>query len=243
MNLVFSEMVSLDGESIYQLTSPTWFNWLEFGVTLVGFILANFGIWWFWFNYSRGRLRQIVPNRSKFQYTLAKNQQQRELLVILGDISLQLGYGQYGDVGRREQLLPVYTVSYRTFKSKALEKEIVSTEWFTAYWDDYFVEEDVISVDIVYLIQTSLLVHYTSSVSLTVFKKYYSIAFDWQQELAYNEESKYLHRTTLEELLKLLEYVGVSKETGNVLVLIYEAHYESTANHKHVLWQQLMYQS
>ena len=98
-------------------------------------------------------------------------------------------------------------------------------------------------MDIVYLIQTSLLTHYTNSISLTVFKKYYSIAFDWQQELAYNERSKYLHRATLEELLKLLEYAKVSKKTGNILVLIHEAHRYPTANHKHILWQQLMYQS
>lgn len=224
--------VTFPDELVTQLTSSNWLDKLSYLTTLI--IAFGYGIYLF---LRKNTQKVIPPSRDSFQYTLAQNELERQLLIALGDLSFVGGYEVYGSVGRLSQLLLGRDVSYRAYKQSILDSGLMEKEWFTVTWDEYFMESDVITTQILSFIQTSLFAKVTRRTPpLTIVKDYYSICFDWLQELGFNEGSKFLYPETFLELVKFLELLWISDITLNLLEELHRVSKDSTTNHKHILW-------
>lgn len=224
--------VTFPDELVVQLTSPNWLDKLSYVTTLI--IAFGYGVYLF----LRTNTKKIIPpSRDSFQYTLAQNESERQLLITLGDLSFVAGYGVYGSVGRLSQLLLGRDVSYQEYKQSILSLGLVEKKWFALTWDEYFVESDVITTQILYLIQTSLFVKLTRRTPpLTIVKDYYSICFDWLQELGFNEGSKFLYPATFDNLVDFLELILLSSKVTTNLAQLYDMSEHPSSNHKHLLW-------
>ena len=228
-------LVRLDSDSIESITNPTNFDILGLTVTiLIGIGLGRF--WWL----RRQTSRLLPPDVEKFTYTVAGNNvEARTLLQILGTLSVQHGYGTYGSVGRLWQLTPDAELHYDSYRERIITAGVVDREWFTGYWDDYFVDEKVLSTKVLYLIQTTLLATVLPRLPLTVIKDYYSIAFDWLQELDFNENSKFLYLETFEELKVFLRKANVNRRKLISAQDLFRVSKSPSDNHKHLIWNKI----
>ena len=148
----------------------------------------------------------------------------------------------YGEVGSREQLFALKNVSYREYKAELIQAQVVSTEWFATYWDEYFLEGDVMSTDILYLIQTSLLAQTRYLLFLTVIQKYYIIAFDWVQETNLNEGSQYIYPSDFDRLIQLLECIQIPVTKIELIRRLHSASKSTTDNHRKLFWNIIRFQ-
>ena len=224
--------VQLDTSTIEELTAPTWFDYLLLTITV---ILAITSLTWVVTQAAAVR-RKYLLSAQNLQVTLGTTTDEKTLLRRLGTVSLRSGYGQNGAVGRLTQLVPNRDVAYEDYKSRVVAAKVAEVGWFKENWDRYFEVETLMSTKILYLIQTSLLATKLQSLPLTIVKDYYSILFDWLQEIDFNEDSKYLYPETFQKLIQQLVLLRISPDT---LEDLDDAYYASQAlgnNHKSILW-------
>ena len=100
----------------------------------------------------------------------------------------------------------------------------------------YFPGKELLSNKTLFVIQTSLLATKLRELPLTIRKDYYSIVFDWLQEIDFNEHSVYLYPETFRRMIQLLKLVIGNPDLFEELDDLYSVSKKKRNNHKHLLW-------
>ena len=223
--------VVLAQASVEALSAPTPFNWLEY----VTAIAVAFGLVSLLRALSK-RLR--IPD---FRAFTGSRPDEVDKLYWLG---LRLGYGRggglFGDINQINAKWVGRWSDLRTVLARELNSQNTATQEILAYWDTF--ELELLNGRTVFLIQTMLLqASAPDCLPLTIVRQYYSLSFDWWQQLHF-AETNYMASETFKEFLQFLNLgTAFSKEKLKSLVVLYSRlRQDLKSNHKQLLWFKLI---
>lgn len=207
-------LVKIDDPSIREIISPTPFDWLTYGTTIVlaGGLIKTLRT-------TRRLRRKLTLDISKLNFTaIGDSTYTQNKLKKLGQIGLDLQFAGPGVVGYLSQLRRDWIGDYFEYRDAVIAKGVVSREWFAQTWDSYFVSASQLNTNTLYLVQTSIIANLTRhTLNLTIVKDYYKLSFEWSQARAMREGEKYLYKDTFEIFFKRLSLV--CQDTSAVLAI------------------------
>ena len=223
--------VVLAESSVEALTTPTSFNWLEY-VTAVA---VAFGL---------VSLLRALSKRLKLPNFRAFSESRPGEVDKLYWLGLRHGYGQsgglFGDIDQVNTNWVGPWSNLRTALSTELGSDNLAVQEILTYWDTF--ELELLSGRTVFLIQTMLLQAIVPGcLPLTIVREYYSLSFDWWQQLHF-AETNYMASETFKEFLKFLNLgTSFSKVKLKSLVVLYSSlRQDPKSNHKQLLWFKLI---
>ena len=223
--------VVLAQSSVEALATPTPFNWLEY-VTAVA---VAFGL----VSLLRALIKWLRP--PNFRAFSRSRPGEVDKLYWLG---LWHGYGQggglFGDIDQVNTSWVGPWSDLRAALSTELGADNPAVQEILAYWDTF--ELELLNGRTVFLIQTTLLQAVAPNcLPLTIVRQYYSLSFDWWQQLHF-AETNYMASETFKEFLKFLNLgTSFSKAKLKSLVVLYSSlRQDPKSNHKQLLWFKLI---